>query len=318
MTNPGEAPRTAESLDDEIARTRELARRQERLTHQRRELEQHLNAVRDGLATAERQLAEEQQDVVKLEQGAFAGFMANLAGGKEQKLDRERWEAAAAQQKVQGGRARLDQLTHDAKRMDAELAQLAGAPQQHEQALRRKEEELRRSGDPRTRELADVMQRLTNADLALREHGEALEAARNAAQPLGAVRQQLGGASSSSTFDMIAGSGYAKHFQLQAADQLVWHAQRGLDVLTRELSDIGVNARPQLPRIETNWFSDILFDNIISDAIKHSKIQDAIKQVDGVGQWLNDTLRWLQGRCGEFDREVRQLRERREQLLGGA
>lgn len=307
-----------ETLDDEIARTRELARRHERLTHQRGELGKHMAAVRDQLATAERRLTKEQQDVAKLEQGAFAGFMANLAGGKQQQLGRERWEAAAAHQQVQGERARLDQLGADAQRMDAELARLAGAPQQHEEALRRKEEELRQSGDPRTRELMQVHQRLTNGDIGLREHSQALEAARTAAQPLAAVRQQLGGAATWSTVDMIVGTGWAKFDHLESADQLVWHAQRGLDLLTRELSDVGVNARPQLPRVEANWFADVLFDNIISDALKHKKINEAIRQIDSVGQWLNDTLRWLQGRCGEFDREVRQLRDRREQLLGGA
>lgn len=310
MSEGQATPRTADDVDERIRRAREATRRHERLTHQRRELEQHLEAVRHRLGATEQQFAKEHQDVVRLEQNQF-----RLNPAQMQQLDRERWEATAAHEQMEGERARLNQLLADRDRMDTQLAQLARAPRDLEHALRTKEDQLRDSGDPRARELDEVTQRVTNVEIALREHVEALNAARNAGPPLGALQNEFGGAATWSKVDMFVSSGWAKRAHLETAAQIAWQAQRELDVLSRELADLGIHAAPRLPVIQTDFFTDILFDNIFTDIKRNDQINQAIAQIDGVGRWLHDTVQWLDGRCVEIDRELTDLRARRDSLL---
>lgn len=312
MTEGESTAQVTDELDERIKRAREAARRHERLTRQRSELEQHLPAVQQRLAATEQQFAKEHQDVVRLEQNQF-----RLNPAQMQQLDRERWEATAAHEQMEGERARLNQLLADRDRMDAELAELARAPEDLQYALRAKEEQVKQTGGQRSRDLDQAIERLTKAEIALREHVEALNAGRNVGPHLGALQREFGDANTWGNVDLFLGSGWGQRAHLQTATQIAWYAQRELDVFTRELADLGIQAAPRLPLVETNFFTDILFDNIFTDIKRRDQVKNAVAQIDGVGRWLHDMVQWLDGRCVEIDREVNDLRKRRDDLLAG-
>ncbi|MBE3013461.1 hypothetical protein IL992_30410 [Microbispora sp. NEAU-D428] len=271
------------------------------------------------LADLERQLAEEDRDVAKLEQGGFTAFLAGLTGGKEERLARERAEAAAARQRVTGQRTRLEWLTGDLRTTDQALAELGDPHHELEVLLARKERMLVESGDPRGRELADIAARLSNVSADLREHQEAQQAGAAAGQAVGYVLRHLGGARGASTWDMFSnGGGFAdmvEHGHLRQADEAAWHAQGALDRFSRELADIGVNAAPQLPKVDTRWFADVFFDNIITDAIKHQRIARTAEAVREVAEWVAGMVNQVSARCGELTRQQESLARRREEVL---
>jgi hypothetical protein len=307
------------AVDDEIRDARERARRRDQLTRQRATLLTQIEEVRGVLTDLERQLAKEDRDVAKLEQGGFAAFLAGLTGGKEERLARERAEAAAARQRVTGQRARLEWLTGDLRTTDQELAQIGNPHHELEALLARKERMLVESGDPRGRELADIAARLANVSADLREHQEAQQAGAAAGQAVGYVLRHLGGARGASTWDMFSnGGGFAdmvEHGHLRQADEAAWHAQGALDRFSRELADIGVGAAPQLPKVDTRWFADVFFDNIITDAIKHQRIARTAEAVREVAEWVGAMVNQISDRCGELARQQESLARRREEVL---
>ncbi|MBO3744604.1 hypothetical protein J5X84_00895 [Streptosporangiaceae bacterium NEAU-GS5] len=305
-------------IDEEIRVARERARRRDHLTRQRETLNGQIREVTRLVADLEQQLAKEDRDVAKLEQGGFGSFLAGITGNKEEKLARERAEAAAALERVNGQRSRRDWLAQDLRTADQELAGVANAPRELEELLARKERLLVDSGDPRGRALSDLARELANTDIDLREHQEAHQAGVAAGHAVGQVMRSLGSARGASTWDMFGGGGFAdmiEHGHLRQADEAAWHAQRALDAFSRELADIGVAANPQLPKVDTRWFADVFFDNIITDALKHQRIARTGEAVQATAQWVGAMVNDLAARCGELTRRRDSLLVRREEIL---
>ncbi|NUW37918.1 hypothetical protein HTZ77_41955 [Nonomuraea sp. SMC257] len=308
------------SFPDLDERLREAAARTRRADHLRRQRAATADQIRqahDTLTELERELAREEHDVSRLE-GGLPAALARLLGNREERLARERAEAAAAAQRVEGHRARLAQLDADARAAEAELAELEGAPEEYAGLLAEKERLLISGGDPRARELADIDAGLRRVAADTREHTEAHRAGRAAQDALGEVLRHLTSARRASTWDLFGGGLIAdsiEHDRLRTADQAAWHAQRALDVFSRELADVGLAAQPRLPKVDTRWFVDTFFDNIITDAIKHQRIENTRAEVEKTARWVHDTSTLMNNRCAQLLAERERLLSRRERLL---
>jgi hypothetical protein len=308
-----------DAIDEEIREARDRARRRERHARQRVTLIGQIDEVRALLAQLERELAKEDRDVARLEHGGFASFLAGLTGGRQERLTRERAEAAAVRQRADGQRARLEWLTADLRTAEEGLAEPGSPHEELDVLLARKERMLVESGDPRGRELADVAARLAGVRADLREHEEAHQTGVAAGQAVGNVLRHLGGARGAATWDVLGGGGLAdmmKRGHLLKADEAAWHAQHALDTFSRELADVGVVAGPRLPKVDTRWFADAVFDNIVTDALKYQRIAQTATTVQQVAEWVHGMVNQLAARCGELTRQRDGLVRRREELLG--
>ncbi|MEV4172643.1 hypothetical protein [Nonomuraea sp. NPDC049709] len=301
-------------------RLREAAARMHRAEHVRRLREttaQQIEDVRGTLEDLEFELVKEERDVARLE-GGLSAVLARMLGNREERLERERAEAVVARERVDGHRARLAQLEADVAAAAAELAVLDPASREYAQLLAEKEQQLLRSGDPRARELADLGAALDRLSAELRECEEARQAGQGASEALGVVLRFLDSARNASTFDVFGGGLIAdayEHDKLTSADKAAWHAQRALDVFARELADTGIAARPVMPKVDTRWFVDAFFDNIISDVLKHQRIEKTRAEVKKLAQWVRDTEAYLKARHAQLLAERSQLLTRRKELL---
>ncbi|MBT2230143.1 hypothetical protein [Nonomuraea sp. NEAU-A123] len=106
-----------------------------------------------------------------------------------------------------------------------------------------------------------------------------------------------------------------EHGHLSRADQAAWHAQRALDVFSRELADVGWAADLQMPKVDTRWFVDSFFDNIITDALKHQRINKTRDAVASIYQWVAKTVEALTRRREQLEAQHRALLAEREQLI---
>ncbi|SEU36261.1 hypothetical protein SAMN05421811_113170 [Nonomuraea wenchangensis] len=293
-------------------------RRAEHVRRLRETTGRQIADVRGTLEDLEAKLAEEERDVARLE-GGLSAVLARLLGNREERLERERAEAVVARERVEGHRARLAQLEADAAAADAELAVLTPASREYARLLAEKEQQLIRSDDPRARELADLGAALDRSIADVRECDEAHQAGRGALDALGVVLGFLNSARNASTFDVLGGGLLVdayEHDKLTSADQAAWHAQRALDVFSRELADTGVvAARRVMPKVDTRWFVDAFFDNIISDVLKHQRIEKTRDEVNKLARWVRDTGAYLETRRAELLAERSRLLTRREELL---
>ncbi|GAA3620174.1 hypothetical protein GCM10022419_127260 [Nonomuraea rosea] len=304
-------------IDERLREAAARMHRAERVRHLRKTTAQQIEDVRGTLENLEFELVEEERDVARLE-GGLSAVLARMLGNREERLERERAEAVVARERVVGHRARLAQLEADAAAAAAELAVLDPASREYARLLVEKEQQLIRSGDPRARELADLGAALDRLSADVRECEEAHQAGQGANEALGVVLRFLNSARNASTFDMFGGGLLVdayEHDKLTSADKAAWHAQRALDVFARELADTGIAARPVMPKVDTRWFVDAFFDNIISDVLKHQRIEKARTEVKKLAQWVHDTGAYLKTRHAQLLTERTQLLTRREELL---
>ncbi|MEU9831045.1 hypothetical protein AB0D67_05825 [Streptosporangium sp. NPDC048047] len=309
-----------DGIDDALRAARERVRLLERLTRQRQAVTSQLDEVGELIGELEARLAEEERDVSRLEGGGFAAFLAGLTGSKEERLARERAEAQAVRQRLEGQRTRLRWLEADRAEVERGLAGTGSAREEFTALLERKERLLTGSADPRGRELAALARRLADVQADLREHEEAHLAGTVAGQAVERVLRCLGGARGASTWDVLGGGMLADMIEnghLRDADQAAWQAQRALDAFARELADVGVHADPRLPQIDTRWFADMFFDNIVFDALKHRRIARTGEAVAEVGRWVGGTVSGLASRRAELAGERDALLGRREEILTG-
>ncbi|MFG1613392.1 hypothetical protein ACGFI3_11550 [Nonomuraea wenchangensis] len=305
-------------LDEQLREASARMRRAEHVRRLRETIGRQIADVRGTLEDLEAKLAEEERDVARLE-GGLSAVLARLLGNREERLERERAEAVVARERVEGHRARLAQLEADAAAADAELAVLTPASREYARLLAEKEQQLLGSDDPRARELADLGAAIDRSIADVRECDEAHQAGRGALDALGVVLGFLNSARNASTFDVLGGGLLVdayEHDKLTSADQAAWHAQRALDVFSRELADTGVvAARRVMPKVDTRWFVDAFFDNIISDVLKHQRIEKTRDEVNKLARWVRDTGAYLETRRAELLAERSRLLTRREELL---
>ncbi|MEW9555480.1 hypothetical protein [Nonomuraea sp. NPDC050783] len=304
-------------LDERLHEASVRMHRAEHVRRLREAIAQQVAEVRGTLEDLETELAQEERDVARLE-GGLSAVLARALGNREERLERERAEAMVARERVDGHRARLARLEADAAAADAELAELATASQEYARLLAEKEQRLIRDGDPRARELLDLGAALDRLSADMRECDEAHRAGQDAYAALDVVLGFLDSARNASTFDLFGGGLLAdayEHDRLTSADKAAWHAQRALDVFARELADTGVTARPVMPKVDTRWFVDAFFDNIISDALKHRRIEKTRTEVQELAQWVRDTRTQLRARRSAALAELARLSARRKELL---
>jgi hypothetical protein len=290
---------------DQVRRLRASALRQ--LT----DVERELTELRRAQAT-------EEHDVDKLERRTLASIVAGALGTRDERLAKERAEADMARLRVDGHDARLRQLTADVNALDRELGQLSEAPRQYDQALVDAERALRDTGDPRTATLTEIAIRIADITADLREYREAQEAGEAALGAVAAVLKPLGAAQGWSTADMFSGSfaDLVEHDRLGRAQNAAWQAQQALDRFAREMADIGADVRPQLPPVDTRWFADFFFDNIITDALRHRRIARTYEETAKIAQWLQSCVAQLAQDRTKMTRELGRLRDERERLHG--
>ncbi|MFJ2031205.1 hypothetical protein [Streptosporangium sp. NPDC087985] len=309
-----------DSIDDDLHAAQDRVRRLEQLTRQRQTVTVQLDEVGQLISDLEHRLVKEERDVSRLESGGFTAFLSGLAGSKEERLVKERAEAQAVRQRLDGQRTRLEWLRADQAAVERGLAEIGPAHEEFAGLLARKERLLIESADSRGRELTEIGRRLADIHADLREHEEAHQAGIAAVHAVGQVLHCLGNARGASTWDMLGGGIFAdmvEHGHLRNADEAAWYAQRALDAFSRELADVGVRVAPQLPQVDTRWFVDAFFDNIIVDAIKHRRIARTGQAVAEVAQWANDMVNELAVRRGDLVRRRDSLVARREEVLTG-
>ena len=109
---------------------KELQRRAARRTQvqaQLRELETQRSALEARIEELAVVLHDERADVERLEAGGLTAFFYSLLGKGEEKLDKERREAAAAALKYESAARELAEAEDDIARLRAELGELEGA-----------------------------------------------------------------------------------------------------------------------------------------------------------------------------------------------
>ncbi len=310
-----------EQIEAALERAVQARRERDRLRQRRETATGQAQAAADRVAELRSRLADEEQDVERLESFSLARIWAGLKGSRDTDLDRETAERDAARYAVAEAEARHDTARRELAALEAQLSTVGEVDAEYDAALAAKERWLAGGDGPAAQQLARIAEErgtLLAEDTEAREAHAAGVAARDL---LGRAEQLLGGARSWSTWDTFGNGGLLtdmmKYDKLDEAADVLRQADMALERFSRELADVGMLGVGEVGIDGLTRTFDVFFDNFFSDLAVRRRIQDAVQRVDQALGTVEQAVHRLASRGREIAARLDELESERRALLGG-
>jgi hypothetical protein len=305
--------------NDRLRQCRQDVERKRKLEQRLAYLDVELADRRRAAEESRRVLEKEQKEAEKLASSSFAQFWHGWFGDWEERLSKERKEAAEAKLKFDAAQSLAERLEAEREETMRRLAEIAGAEAELERVLKLKEGWIRDFDPVAARRLEAIAGQAAEARRQLKEIREAEAAGEDARQALRQAEDRLGSASNWGAYDMLGGgliSTMIKHGRLDEARNQIHEAQHHLRRFARELRDVDIGFRAEGPEIGGFLtFADYFFDGLISDWMVQGRIRDSIDSVHENQAKLNEAMRVLSRRRSELEREADRCEHEYESLL---
>lgn len=277
------------------------------------ELEIRLIEEEKALAVMEKVLTKEQRDVEALEREGLTTMFRKFLGDREDKLEKEREEYLRAS-------LRFNELFKSVELIRFELDLLSKKEQSQETLERRietliayREKELMDLDPKVALVLKGINQQKDKLHKFSVEVEEAYTAGSKALELVRGAEQSLINARLMGQRDMWGsrhhGTGHAKHQAIDRARELAYSSRHELIHFGNELRDVYKDVKMQfnMEIEEFGRFTDVFFDNLISDYLVQQKISKSLVNITGTRQQLDMVLERL-------DEERVAIREKLEKL----
>ncbi|WP_276352011.1 hypothetical protein [Cohnella caldifontis] len=305
--------------NDRLRQCREDLGRKAKLERRLNHLDVELSDRRWTAEECRQRLDKERKEEEKLAASSFAQFWHGLFGDWEERLSKERKEAAEAKLKYDAALALLERLETDREQTKRELAEVAGADAELTRIMELKEEWIREFDPDTAQRLEAIAGQAAEAQRLLKEIREAEAAGEDARQALRQAEDRLGSAGDWGVYDLLGGgmiSTMIKHGRIDEAREHIHDAQHHLRRFARELQDVNMGFGAGGPEIGGFLsFADYFFDGLIADWMVQGRIRDSIDSVHAHQGKLNEAMRALSGRRSEQERETARLEEEYGKLL---
>ena len=298
------------ALQQQVAEKKRLEAKLQELYTQQETLETQTQ-------TLEQAKLSEQADVDRLEGRSLAAFFYNVVGKLDQKLDKERQEAYAAQVKYDAAARELDSVQADIARCEDQTAQLEGCEERYQAALQEKAAAIRRSGSDAARKLLETETRISALESRMKEIREAVDAGSTALQAADKVLATLDDAESLSTWDVLGGGllvDLAKHESLDNAQEQVEQLQEDLRRFKTELTDVTVEADLRVSIDGFLQFADFFFDGLFADLAVMDHIHGSQEKVRKTRDEIQTVLSRLADMQTETGEELDTEQQRADQI----
>jgi DNA repair exonuclease SbcCD ATPase subunit len=223
-------------------------------------------------------LKKEFADVQKLEGNSITALFYNFLGTKVEQLDKERQEYLSAKLKYDACKNEISNLERELERLKSELILLGEPEIELKKLLDEKKRKLRQLSDSTCLKFEKL---LNNQYAAKKEISEAILTGEKAMQGLMRAIDSLQNAQNWGTFDLLGGGilvTAVKHSKIDEAKNDIEEVQHYLNQFRRELSDTTLNSGQNLAVEMDSFtgFADYFFDNLITDWIVQSKINQSL------------------------------------------
>ena len=300
-----------EKLQRDAARKRRLESMLGELRAQRSELEARVSEL-EAIKLLE------QEDVERLESGGITALFYSLVGKGEEKLTKERREAAAAALKYESAARELDSVMSDIAGCESELAGLSGCEREYEETLQAKSREVKASGGAAAAKLLELEAQAAACVGRKKEILEAIAAGSEALVTAEEILDALDSAGSWATWDVFGGiiADIAKHSHLDEAQYAVERLQSQLRRFKTELADVGgIGADVRVNVDGFLRFADYFFDGIFVDFAVMDHISNSAEQVQAVHARISDVLERLHAMLSRTETELNETRAQADELV---
>lgn len=267
------------------------------------------------------QKEKEQKDVDRLERGSLSSFFLNLAGKKEEKLEKEEKEAYLAAVKCDAAEKELTAVEAQIDSNGKALIELADCETEYEDLLEEKRAAIAEQGLSGLDDIIKAEKKLFALEKEKVEIWEASEAGNQAMVLMEEVLTHLNGAEEWSTFDMFGGgmlSTMMKYDKVDNAQKKIEELQVQLRKFHTELADISVQADIRIEIGEMLRFADYFFDGILADFTAMGRIEEALGQAKATKRRIEEVMVTLQTLEKENTEKQTICKKHLEQLIADA
>lgn len=278
-----------------------------------RNTETDLEKVRAKFSELSEILKKEFSDVQKLEGNSITALFYNFLGTKVEQLDKERQEYLSAKLKYDACKIEISNLERQLEKLKSEHILLGEPEIELKKLLDEKKRQLRLLSDSTCLKFEEL---LNNQYAAKKEISEAILTGEKAQHGLMRAIDSLQNAQNWGTFDLLGGGILAtavKHSKIDEAKNDIEEVQHHLNQFRRELSDTTLNSGQNLAVEMDSFtgFADYFFDNLITDWIVQSKINQSLEACRN----MFDQISMLMIRLRESDAETTVKYQNYEQEL---
>ena len=292
----------------------------DRIQKHLKSLEQQLAKGYKELDKLEKVMDKQGQDVEQLDKLSLKGIFHKILGSKKEQLGKERQEYLQAALKRNEHKKSVELLEYEKGILEDKLAKLKDIPAQAEQLIKKRENDLMRSGTPVGMRILTISKQIDESRRLKREIAEAYEAGEAAIEVLKEMEGFLRNARNWGNWDMMGGRGmttYVKHSNIDRARARLHKAQHLLNRFEDELRDV---YNPRQLNLSLNLdsftrFIDIFFDNLISDWIVQQRIRNALSNVVAVKDRASRLIGTLDMDDKELAVKIKQMVKEKKQLV---
>jgi len=292
----------------------------ERAEKQYDKVEQDLNNAYKELESLTKKLDNEYEDVEQLEKMSIKGVFHKVLGNKEQQLEKERQEYLQAVLKYDEYKKTVELLEFEKNVLVEKLQKASELRKKKQQLIAQREQQIIKSGSPVGQKLLLLEQEIQQSFHIKREIHEALTQGAKALELLAPMIKHLQSARNWGRYDMAGGKGMStmmKHSSIDQARSLAHRLQRVLIHFEDELYDIYDKEQFQFSFKLDSFaqFTDIFFDNLITDWIVQQKIHNALANVVNVQDRIARIAKSLKVELDRMEATIQQLEEKKKDLI---
>jgi hypothetical protein len=285
------------------------------------QLQERLIEETRALQSMELMLSKEQKDVETLEREGLTTMFRKFIGDREEKLEKEREEYLKAS-------LRFNELYKSVELIRFELDLLSKKEQNKEGVERRivilmkdREKELLQLNDKAAEELKGIHQQSDRLHAYEVEIGEAYEAGSIALEYIRGAENSLVEAQRWGQRDMWGGhhrgAGHLKHQAIDQARNMAHQSRHALIRFGNELRDVYKDQQLQfnIDIEEFGRFTDVFFDNLITDWMVQQKINKSLTNVSSTRQQIEAIVMQLSQELGQIKDKLEALEVQRKKVI---
>lgn len=278
-----------------------------------------LKAAYKQLEKYERNLDKEYKDWQQLESMSVKSLFHKVLGSKEEQIEKERQEYLQASLKYNEVKKTVDILEYERSLLEKKLVDVTLLQNKLKTLKKRRAQELISSKSPTGAELREILKKSDKQIVLRNELKRSVISGSQAAKALEQMLAFLKQAKDWGNWDMM-GKGrmasYNKHDAIDRAKDSAYQAKHLLNRFQQELYSLGAGSFSFDIRLDSlSSFTDIFFDNLISDWIIQQKIKNALSNVYSVKDKINRIIQSLESDLLKVDQNLKALEAAKERII---
>ncbi len=278
-----------------------------------------LKAAYSALKKLEKQLDKENRDIEKLEKLSVKKLFHKVLGNQEEQLEKERQDFLEVSLKYNEHKKTIELLEFEMDVLEGKSENLPILKREIERLKKLREKELLKSKGKLGKELRAIIQQSDDLVMGLREYDEAIIVGKDILEHFAAVLKYLKQAKDWGAWKMAGGRNMSSHNQRNAIDrarQLIYKTQHLLNILKKELQDINVyDFDTSLNSEQLDSFTNIFFDNLITDWIIQKKIKNTSAEIRSLYDRIKRLMSYLKTEKKKMKNALALLESRRQEII---